>query len=34
MKEIDIWVEQFRATWETRFDQLDNLLKNPKNNKS
>ncbi|HVW13667.1 MAG TPA: metalloregulator ArsR/SmtB family transcription factor [Mucilaginibacter sp.] len=27
MKEIDIWLEQFRKMWEDRFDQLDNLLK-------
>lgn len=26
MKEIDIWLEQFRKIWETRFDQLDDLL--------
>lgn len=26
MKEIDKWLEQFRKTWETRFNQLDNLL--------
>lgn len=26
MKEIDKWLEQFRKIWETRFDQLDNLL--------
>ena len=26
MKEIDEWLEQFRKIWETRFDQLDNLL--------
>ena len=26
MKEIDIWLEQFRKIWETRFNQLDNLL--------
>ena len=30
MKEVDIWMEQFRAMWETRFDQLDNLLKTTK----
>lgn len=27
MKEIDRWMEAFRKLWETRFDQLDNLLK-------
>jgi DNA-binding transcriptional ArsR family regulator len=26
MKEIDKWMEQFRKIWETRFNQLDNLL--------
>ena len=26
MKEIDKWIEQFRKIWETRFDQLDQLL--------
>ena len=26
MKEVDKWMEQFRKIWETRFDQLDNLL--------
>ena len=28
MKEIDHWIEAFRKLWETRFDQLDNLLDN------
>lgn len=26
MKEIDIWLEQFRKIWETRYSQLDDLL--------
>ena len=26
MKEIDNWLAQFRAIWETKFDQLDELL--------
>lgn len=26
MKEIDHWMETFRKLWETRFNQLDNLL--------
>src|ERR1700748_2460839 len=26
MKEIDKWLEQFRKIWETRFEQLDDLL--------
>ena len=25
MKEIDIWLEQFRKIWESRFNQLDDL---------
>lgn len=33
MKEIDKWLEQFRQLWESRFDQLDNLLSNIKNQK-
>lgn len=27
MKEIDKWLEQFRKIWETRFNQLDSVLK-------
>jgi DNA-binding transcriptional ArsR family regulator len=30
MKEVDKWLEQFRVTWEDRFNQLDNLLKKSK----
>ena len=26
MKEVDKWLEQFRAIWETRFNQLDEVL--------
>ena len=26
MKEIDLWLEQFRKIWESKFNQLDNLL--------
>jgi len=26
MKEVDIWIEQFRKIWESRFNQLDELL--------
>lgn len=33
MKEIDHWMEQFRKMWETRFNQLDNLLSTIKNDK-
>ena len=32
MKEIDLWLEQFRKIWETRFNQLDDLLNNLKIN--
>lgn len=30
MKEIDQWLEQFRKIWETKFNQLDDLLTNLK----
>ena len=33
MKEIDIWLEQFRKIWETRFNQLDNVLSTIKKQK-
>jgi DNA-binding transcriptional ArsR family regulator len=33
MKEVDKWLEQFRKIWETRFNQLDNLLSTIKKNK-
>jgi len=33
MKEIDKWLEQFRKIWETRFNQLDNLLETIKKQK-
>ena len=33
MQEIDKWLEQFRKIWENRFDQLDQVLINIKNNK-
>ncbi|MFT3980458.1 MAG: metalloregulator ArsR/SmtB family transcription factor [Ferruginibacter sp.] len=33
MKEIDKWLEQFRKIWETRFNQLDNLLSTIKKTK-
>ena len=26
MKEIDLWLEQFRKIWETKFNQLDSVL--------
>jgi len=31
MKEIDKWLEQFKKIWETRFNQLDDLLLTIKN---
>ena len=34
LKEVDKWLEPFRATWETRLDQLDAVLKNLKNKRS
>lgn len=33
MKEIDEWIEQFRKIWETRFNQLDDLLSTMKEQK-
>jgi len=30
MKEVDLWMEQFRRQWETRFSQLDAVLKTRK----
>lgn len=33
MKEIDKWLEQFRQMWENRFDELDKVLLNLKNEK-
>ncbi len=32
MKDIDVWLEQFRKIWETRFNQLDNVLVTLKTN--
>lgn len=31
MKEIDQWLVQFKAIWENRFNELDNILANLKN---
>ncbi|VXB90702.1 Transcriptional regulator [Flavobacterium sp. 9AF] len=31
MKEIDQWLAQYRALWETRFNQLDEVLNKLKN---
>jgi DNA-binding transcriptional ArsR family regulator len=33
MKEIDKWIEQLRKIWETRFNQLDELLSTMKKQK-
>jgi DNA-binding transcriptional ArsR family regulator len=33
LKEIDNWLEPFRLVWETRFDNIDALIKKLKNNK-
>lgn len=33
MKEIDTWLEQYRQIWETRFDQLDDVLSTLKKQK-
>lgn len=33
MRELDAWLEQFRKIWETRFNQLDQVLVNIKKNK-
>lgn len=30
MKDVDIWLEQFRKIWEDRFNQLDEVLLNLK----
>ncbi|HEX7905118.1 MAG TPA: metalloregulator ArsR/SmtB family transcription factor [Chitinophagaceae bacterium] len=34
LKEVDKWLQPFREMWETRFSQLDAVLKNIKNKKS
>ncbi len=33
MKEIDLWLEQYRRIWETRFNQLDKVLSTLKKQK-
>lgn len=33
MKEIDKWLEQFRQLWESRFNELDNVLETIKKKK-
>jgi len=33
MKEIDIWLNQFRKIWETQFNQLDKVLSKMKKQK-
>lgn len=32
MKELDRWLEQYRKIWESRFNQLDNILSTMKRN--
>lgn len=34
MKEIDLWLEQFRKNWEKRFNQLDEILSTIKKTKN
>lgn len=34
MKEIDKWLEQFKKIWQSRFNQLDDVLLTLKNKKS
>ena len=34
LKDVDKWLQPFRAMWENRFSQLDNVLANLKNKKS
>ena len=34
LKEVDQWLDGFRVLWETRFSQLDVVLKHLKNKKS
>ena len=34
LKEVDKWLEPFRAHWDARFGQLDTLLKNLKTKRS
>ena len=34
MKEIDLWLEQYRKIWETRFSQLDDVLSTIKEQKN
>ena len=34
LKEVDKWIQPFRAMWDTRFSQLDALLQNTKTKKS
>lgn len=34
LKEVDKWLAQFRSSWEDRYNQLDDVLKNLKNKRS
>jgi len=31
MKEIDLWLDQFRKIWQDRYEQLDDVLSNLQN---
>jgi len=33
MQEIDTWLEQYRKIWDSRFNELDNILLSMKNSK-
>ena len=33
LKEVDLWLEQYRKIWETQFNQLDKVLSTIKKNK-
>lgn len=34
IKEVDLWLEQFRKIWETKFNQLDQVLSTMKKDKN
>ena len=34
LKEVDKWLQPFREKWDSRFNQLDDVLKNLKNKRS
>ena len=33
MQELDVWLDQFKQLWETRYNQLDNVLESLKKTK-